>query len=208
MDPEVTSGQEAGHQMPPKMVDPTFLLELSHCCVDSWESGHSIRPGIKQSFVGAPLNLFTYWILDHFVEVWGLVSAEIKPLSEENLAMEGLGRLRMLPSSGSVDILDVPKESPGADAAEFQVRTEPRGVGLKRGWHCFRLLKRCHPLSFLHVVAKQNNSLCLTSFEFLIDYFTFKCFKFTNIWDPRVKFERVVTIHIHRSELWIFQTIW
>lgn len=141
MDPEVTSGQEAGDQMAAKMVNPSFLLELSHCSVDGWEASHSICPGIKQFLVSSPFNLLTHWVQDHLVEMRRLVGAQIKPFSEEQLAMEGLWWLRVLSSSCSVNILNVPKEGPGANAAELQVGTETCRIWFYGRWVRLRLSK-------------------------------------------------------------------
>jgi len=44
VNPEITSCQETGYELSGLVVDPTFLLQLAHGSVNSWEACHSLLP--------------------------------------------------------------------------------------------------------------------------------------------------------------------
>lgn len=67
--PEVTSGEKTSNEMPAKMVDPAFLLELSHCCVYGRVPCLAVGPGLHKFRIVIPVNLLAFRIPEHFVKV-------------------------------------------------------------------------------------------------------------------------------------------
>ena len=72
--PKMTSSEEACHQMSSKVMDPTFLLQLSHSSINGRITCLTIFPSFKILLVITPFNLLALVVVYHFVEVRCIIS--------------------------------------------------------------------------------------------------------------------------------------
>ena len=115
--------------MPRQVVHPPFLPQLHHARVDPREPRPGLFPRREPRFVPGPRNLPTYPVPRHSVVVWSAVGGEVVKLPPQQLALERLRRLAVLPFQRLIehDAQLVP-EGPRGDAAELEVRGQRRGT--------------------------------------------------------------------------------
>lgn len=69
-DPQVPSGEEAGHGVSGEMMDPALLSQLTHDGVYPGEARPSLRPLGERLRVFVPRDANTDGVSFHFVEAW------------------------------------------------------------------------------------------------------------------------------------------
>jgi hypothetical protein len=70
------------------MMDPSFLLELDHNCIDEGIASLPISPGIEIGVIAIPLYLLANRISLDFIEVRSEGPIEIEELSPKKLSFQ------------------------------------------------------------------------------------------------------------------------
>ena len=96
MNPEIPSCQETRHHMSAKVMDPAFLIELSHGGINSWVASGSSFPGFQISFSISPLDLLAFIISKHLIIVGCFICGQIVKFSIEELALQRISRLHII----------------------------------------------------------------------------------------------------------------
>ena len=87
-DPQVSSGQEAGHGVPGQVVDPALLPQLRHDGVDPGEARAALRPLGQRLCVAVPGDLHTDGVALHLVEARVVGGRRVEELSPQQLTVE------------------------------------------------------------------------------------------------------------------------
>jgi hypothetical protein len=148
--------------MPGKMMDPAFLLKLSHRGIYGWKTSHSILPYFDHLLILLPLDLLHSLISDHFIKFVTVMAAKIKVLSEEDLTMERFGGLRVA-TVLFIDLLDPPVESSNAQCSKFEMGTERCCLWFECCRFCLWFSERNDFLGVLEVFIENFKSLSFTS---------------------------------------------
>lgn len=91
-DPEVSPGQETGHSMPGQMVDPPFLSQLGHDCIDPRETCLALCPFCQGFRVLVPGNLNADGVPLHAIKLRVVCGCCVEKLPPEKLSIQGKGR--------------------------------------------------------------------------------------------------------------------
>ena len=72
-----------------QMMDPSFLLELSHYRVNERIACLRVSPFLEEFLVDVPFNLLANAVVFNFIEVWCEGPDKIEELPPENLSKQG-----------------------------------------------------------------------------------------------------------------------
>ena len=78
--------------MPAQVMNPAFLLELSHGGIDCGVASHAISPSVERLSVFGPFDLLALGVAQHFAKVLGFVGCEVKIFTPIKLAVERFWR--------------------------------------------------------------------------------------------------------------------
>lgn len=90
-DPEVAPGQEAGHRVPGQMVDPPFLPQLGHDCIDPREACLALCPLCQGFRVPVPGDLDADGVPLHTIELRVVCGCCVEKLPPQKLPIQREG---------------------------------------------------------------------------------------------------------------------